>query len=129
MSEHDQTRTVTDESAAIANEFEKGTAATERMAQEIQQNGADTANKIRGFNVKMIDMAQTNVEAVFDFARQLTNAKQPSDMIELWTAHAKKQFETLTKQTKELSAIGQKIASESVEPIVHSVKQTFKKVS
>ena len=37
MSEHDQTRTVTDESAAIASEFEKGTAATERMAQEIHK--------------------------------------------------------------------------------------------
>jgi hypothetical protein len=38
-------------------------------------------------------------------------------MIELWTAHAKKQFATLTEQTKELSALGQKIAGEGAEPI------------
>ena len=77
------------------------------------QNISVTVESIRDFNVKMIDMAQANAEAVFDFARQLATAKQPSDMVELWTAHAKKQFKTLTEQTKELSALGQKIASEA----------------
>ena len=50
-------------------------------------------------------------------------------MVELWTAHAKKQFETLTEQTKELSALGQKIAGESAEPITRGVSQAFKKAS
>ena len=86
-------------------------------------------NYIRDFNVKMIDMAQVNAEAVFEFARQLATAKQPSEMVELWTAHAKKQFETLTEQTKELSALGQKIAGESAEPITRGVNQAFKKAS
>jgi len=93
------------------------------------QNISVTVESIRDFNVKMIDMAQANAEAVFDFARQLATAKQPSDMVELWTAHAKKQFETLTEQTKELSALGQKIASESGEPIKRGVNQAFKKAS
>jgi hypothetical protein len=66
---------------------------------------------------------------VFEFARQLATAKQPSDMIELWTAHAEKQFDLLTEQTKELSALGQKIAGESVEPITRGVNQAFKKAS
>jgi hypothetical protein len=82
-----------------------------------------TVDNIRDFNVKMIDMAQANAEA------QLATAKQPSDMVELWTAHAKKQFETLTEQTKELSALGQKIAGESAEPITRGVNQAFKKAS
>ena len=93
------------------------------------QNISATVESIRDFNVKMIDMAQANAEAVFEFARQLATAKQPSDMIELWTAHAKKQFETLTEQTKELSALGQKIAGESAEPITRGVNQAFKKAS
>ena len=93
------------------------------------QNISVTVESIRDFNVKMIDMAQANAEAVFDFARQLATAKQPSDMVELWTAHAKKQFETLTEQTKELSALGQKIASESGEPITRGVNQALKKAS
>ena len=44
-------------------------------------------------------------------------------------AHAEKQFETLTEQTKELSALGQKIVGESAEPITRGVNQAFKKAS
>jgi len=73
---------------------------------------------MRGYNLKMIDMAQANAEAVFELARQLATAKAPSDIAELWTAHARKQFEMLSEQTNELTALGQKIAGESAEPIM-----------
>jgi phasin len=131
MSERDQTRKFTDKSAAIASEtFEKGKAAAEQATRVVQQSYSITVDNIRDFNVKMIDMAQANVVAVFEFARQLATARQPSDVIELWTAHAKKQFETLTEQIKEeLSALGQKIAGESAEPISRGVNQAFKKAS
>ena len=84
---------------------------------------------VRNFNVKMIDMAHANMEAFFGFARQLVTAKAPSDIMELWTAHARKQFETLTEQTKELSALGQKMANESAEPIARNINQVLKKAS
>jgi phasin len=131
MSERDQTRKFTDKSAAIASEtLEKGKAAAEQATRAVQQSYSVTVDNIRDFNVKMIDMAQANVVAVFEFARQLATARQPSDVIELWTAHAKKQFETLTEQIKEeLSALGQKIAGESAEPISRGVNQAFKKAS
>jgi phasin len=130
MSEHNQTRKFTDKSAAIASEtLEKGKAAAEQATRAVQQSYSVTVDNIRDFNVKIIDMAQANAEAVFEFARQLATAKQPSDMVELWTAHAKKQFETLTEQTKELSALGQKIAGESAEPITRGINQAFKKAS
>ena len=77
----------------------------------------------------MIDMAHANMEANFDFARQLAEAKAPSGIMELWTAHARKQFGTLTEQTKELTALGQKAAAESSEPITRNVNQAFKKAS
>ena len=84
---------------------------------------------IRDFNVKMIDMAHANLEAFFGFARELATAKAPSDIMELSTAHARKQFETLTEQTKELSAFGQKMTNECVEPIARSFNQVLKKAS
>jgi len=126
----DQTRKFADKSAAIASEtLEKGKAAAEQSARAVQQSYSATVENVRDFNVKMIDMAQANAEAVFDLARQLATAKEPSAMVELWTAHAKRQFETLSEQTKELSALGQKIASESAEPLTRGVNQAFKKAS
>ena len=116
--------------ARQANEtLQKGKAAAEQATRAVQQSYSVTFDNIRDFNVKIIDMAQANVEAVLEFSRQLATAKQPSDMVELWTAHAKRQFETLTEQTKELSALGQKIAGESAEPITRGVNQAFKKAS
>ena len=37
--------------------------------------------------------------------------------MELWTSHAKKQFETFQAQAKELAELSQKVATETVEPI------------
>ncbi len=123
MSEYDKSR-------KIANDtLEKGKAAAEQTARSVEQSYTATVENMRDYSLKMIDMAQANADAVFELARQLAAVKQPSDMVELWTAHAKKQFETLSEQTKELSALGQKIAGESAEPITRGVSRAFKKAS
>jgi len=123
MSEYDKSR-------KIANEaLEKGKAAAEQTARSVEQSYTATVENMRDYSLKMIDMAQANADAVFELTRRLASAKAPSDIAELWTAHAKKQFETLTEQTKELSALGQKIAGESAEPITRGVNQAFKKAS
>ena len=130
MSEHDQAKKFADKSATFVNDtVGKGKAEAEQATRAVQQSYSMTFDNIRDFNVKMIDMAQANVEAVLEFARQLTAAKQPSDMVSLWTAHAQKQFEMLTEQTKELSVLGQKIAGKSADPIMRGVNQLFKKAS
>ena len=123
MSEYDKSRKIGNET------LEKGKAAAEQTARSVEQSYTATVENMRDYSLKMIDMAQANADAVFELARRLATAKAPSDITELWTAHAKKQFETLTEQTKELTALGQKIAGESAEPIARSVNQAFKKVS
>ena len=129
MSEHDQSRKFVDKSAAIANDsLEKGKAAAEQSAR-VEQSYSVTVENIRDFNVKMIDMAHTNVEAFFEFSRQFATAKAPSDLMALVTSHVQKQFEMLSEQANELTALGQKIAGESAEPIARSVSQAFNKAS
>jgi hypothetical protein len=77
----------------------------------------------------MIDMIRANTEAAFDLALKMATCKTPADVMELWPEHARRQFELLNEQTKELSAIGQKMAGETVEPIARSVSQVFRKAS
>jgi phasin len=126
MSEQHQNRKFADKSAAIASEaMEKGKATAERSARAFEQSYSTAVENMRDYNLKMIDMAHANVEAGFEVARQLATAKTPSDMIETWTSHARKQFEMLSEQTKELTALGQKLAGESAGPIARSVTQAF----
>jgi len=130
MSELDQTRKFADKSAAIASKtLEKGKATVEQSARAAEQSYSVTAENIRAFNVKMIDMARANADAVWDFSLQIATAKAPSDIAELWTTHANKQFEMLSEQTKELTALAQKMAGESAETITRSVNQVFKQAS
>jgi hypothetical protein len=109
------------------SEFEQKSKATaEKSVRAVEQLNSATASNMRGYIIKM---AQANTEAVFEFARQLASAKAPSDFTEVWTAHARKQFEMLSEQTRELTALGQKMAGESAEPIARNVKQAFDKAS
>jgi hypothetical protein len=39
----------------------------------------------------------------------------------LWSSHTKKQFETLTEQSKELTALAQRIATSSAEPMTRAL--------
>ena len=50
-------------------------------------------------------------------------------MVELSTAHARKQFEALTQQSKDLNALAQKVATETSEPIKSGMSRAFSKVS
>ena len=76
---------------------------------ERNQTMSVAVKNIRYLNIKMVDMAHADMEALFEFARCLATAKAPSDIIGLWTAYIRKQFETLTEQTKELTALGQRV--------------------
>ena len=115
MNVHDQSKKLADKSAAIAHEFANAVSAT--------------VENMRNYHSKMIDMTQVNIAAVFEFAGQLATAKSPSDVMELWTSHARKQYEMLSEQLSELTALGQKMASESADPIARCVGQVFMKAS
>jgi len=106
----------------------KGVAAAEETARSIEQGHSAAAESIRDFNLRLIEMAHANAVATLDFA-QISTVKGPSEAIELWSLQARKQFETLADQSKELTALGQKIATSSAEPIARSFGQALKGAS
>ena len=69
------------------------------------------------YTTKVMDIVKTNTHASFDFAQELAAVKTPSELMEIWTSHARKQVETMTAQTRELAELAKKIATETAEPI------------
>ena len=55
--------------------------------------------------------------------------KSMSEMVELSTAHARKQFDALTAQSRELAALAQKVTTEAAEPIKEGMTRVVKKVA
>src|SRR6195256_3329869 len=77
------------------------------------------------YSAKLMEMMKANTTATLDFAQELISVKSPTEAMELWTSHAKKQFETFTAHTKELAELTQKIATETVEPIKANASKLF----
>ena len=66
------------------------------------------------------------MNSAFDYFNSLLAAKTVAEAVELSTGHARKQFEALTGQAKDLSALAQKVAAETSEPIKSSVEKTIR---
>ena len=109
--------------------YEKMKAAAEEATDVLEDTYATATKGAADYGLKVIEATRVNTNAAFDFYTELMTVKSYSDMIELSTAHARKQFEMVTAQTKDLAALAQKVATETAEPIKDSVSKAFSKVS
>jgi phasin len=78
------------------------------------------------FNLKAIDVIRENVNANLDYVRALLGVKSLSEAVEISTTHLREQFDALSTQAKEFSALAQKVAAETTEPLKSSASKTFK---
>ena len=78
------------------------------------------------YSAKVMEFMKANTTATLDFAQELLGVKSPSEAMELWTTYARKSYETLSAQLKELAELSQKVANETVEPIKASAAKYYK---
>jgi phasin len=123
-------REIAEKSVSQAKEtYEKMKSAAEEATDVLEDTYATATKGAADYGAKLIETARVNTNSTFDFYTELMTVKSFSEMIELSTAHARKQFEVATAQTKELSALAQKVTTETAEPIKESVTKVFKKVA
>jgi phasin len=106
-------RELSDKGIAQAREaYEKAKSATEQATDQLKDMYTTAAKGATAYNLKVIDIARTNTKTAFDNANELLGAKSPSEFVMLSSAHARKQFEAMTAQTKELTELAQKVTTE-----------------
>ena len=82
------------------------------------------------YNLKVIEIARANTNTAVDNAFELLGVKSLAEFVELSTKHAHKQFEAMTAQTKELTELAQKVATEiTVKDWRHGDSKASSKVS
>jgi phasin len=124
-------------SAQAKEAFEKMSAATGEAVALILKScppwkESSYSKGIKGaqdYNNKVLEFARTNTKAAFGFAQKLSDVKSTSDFIELSTEHLRKQFETLTAQTKELAALAQKVTLTTAEPLRTGLTKAFSQLA
>jgi phasin len=115
--------------AQAKDTYEKMKAAAEEATDVLETTYSTASKGASDYGIKVIEVARANTNSVFDFANELLAAKTLSEVVELSSAHLRKQFETLSQQGKELGALAQKVATETAEPIKTGVTKAFSKVN
>jgi phasin len=80
------------------------------------------------FNRKIIDIAQRNLNSVFDLAKSLAGARNLADIVELQAAYWRKQFETLTAQAEEVRALSTKVTADAAQPLKSQMERGVDKL-
>lgn len=106
--------------------YAKFKSAADQATGVLEDSYASASKGAAEFNVKALDALRTNVNAAFDYTRELFAAKTVAEAVELSSTHVRKQFETLSAQAKELTETVQKVATEASGPIKTSVSKTMK---
>ena len=122
-------RELTEKGAVYAKDtYAKTQAAAGETTKVMQQTYSAASKGAVDFNLHLLDIAQANMNAAFDFARQLAHVTSPSQFIELSTAHVRKEVERFTEQTRDLTQLAQKVTAEASQPL-SGVVRTFSKNS
>ena len=115
--------------AQAKDTYEKMKAAAEEATDVLETTYSTATKGAADYGLKVIETTRVNTNAAFDFYGELITAKSLSEVIELSSAHARKQFEALTAQSKELGALAQKVATETAEPIKSGMNKALSKVA
>lgn len=108
--------------AKMASVFEHSTEALEEAVSCATRGSAE-------YRVKLMEIARQNANTAFDLARGALEAKSPTEFLELALSHQRKHFEIASAQLKELSALTQKVVTETTEPIRNGMTEPFRLAS
>src|SRR5262249_29683701 len=109
--------------------YERMKSAAEQATEVMEDTYATATRGVSDYGIKLIEVARRNTNAAFDYYVELMGAKSLSEFVELSTSHARKQFESVPAQTKDLAALAQKVATDTAEPMKDGFTKAFKKVA
>ncbi len=109
--------------------YAKMKTAAEEATGVLEHTYANASKGCADYGLKMIEAARANSNAAFDFATELLGARTIAQMVEISTAHTRKQIESLTAQARELSTLAQKVATTTAEPIKDGITNLSKKAA
>lgn len=123
-------RELAEKGVSMAKEnYEKLKGVAEEATDVLEETYSTASKGCSGYGLKVIEAARANSNASFDLFGELLTAKSYAEVVELSTAFMRKQFETMTAQTKELAEEAQKVCTDTAEPIRESFTSAFSKAA
>jgi len=115
--------------ARAKDAHEKVTSVVEHSTEAFEEAYTCASRGQAEYRSKIMEIARANANLAFDMAREMLEAKSPAELFESAIAHQRRRFDTAAAQMKELSALTQKVVSETTEPIRSGLSEPFKLAS
>ncbi len=97
--------------------FAHARAASGRMTEVLGETYSCNARGATDYALKVIEISHANAVSALDFFAHLLGSKSAADVLTLSTEQARKAFDMASDQNRELWALGQKLATETSEPV------------
>jgi phasin len=119
------TQVVRETTAQTKEAFEKLSAATVEAGNLLRDSYSTAVKSGEEYNAKVMEFARTNTQTNLEFMQKLSNAKSPTELLELSTNHSRRQFEALAQQARELLSLAQKTMLTTTERVQTDVNKTY----
>jgi hypothetical protein len=101
-------------SAAHPDASERETSPHPESVEEAVPTEEEVADEYR---VKAFELMTANMNTTLEYAQRLAHVKTPSELVELATSQARKQFDLMVQQTSELGSIAQRLAPHDIAAV------------
>jgi len=108
--------------------YERMSSAAAEASNLIQDSCLTAAKGAMEHNAKVVEIVRANTNAAFDYAEKLLAARSPSDFVDMASDHARKHFDAISGQTRELSALGQRVTLAIAEPLTAGAVKAFRPI-
>jgi phasin len=120
-------RDIADKAVSGSKEaYAKLKSAAEETTEALEDSYETTRSGLVALTHKSLDNAKTHTDATYAFARDFMAVTSFAEAVELQAAFARKQFETLTEQSRELQAFAQKFSTDAARPMRQGAEKAFK---
>jgi phasin len=105
------------DAAQMRETYEKVNTVAAETANLIKSSYSTAVQGLQDYNRKLIEFGHENASSAIDFFQKLSAVKSPRAFVELATEQAGKQFQTLTEQARQLTALAQTVTLATAEPL------------
>jgi phasin len=103
--------------AQAKDTFQQMSAAAGQATNLLQNSCSATLKGAQDYGAKVLEFANANINAAVEQGKKLSSVKSPMEFFALSSDYAQEQFEVLSRQTRELAGIFQKMTAAPTETL------------
>jgi phasin len=111
--------------ALAENSVMQGRETLDTLGAAAEKTYSANARSLNEYGTKIMEAGRSNALAAFDCYRELVAAETQSELLEVWSTHARRQFDAMLTQNREIWSLAWKVAADAPQPIMAGMTQTF----